>query len=66
MLKEALSGARMWEIRFGAADKSRHEYRDNAKKLVTQNESLQNAVNQVSISGSTLNSIPSVAGCIMQ
>ena len=47
VLKEALSAARLWEARFGAADKSRLEYRQNARRLITQNEKLQTAVDQV-------------------
>lgn len=34
-------------FRYQAVEKSRHEYRENAKRLVTENEALQNAVNQV-------------------
>lgn len=49
VLKEAVSNAKLWEVRFGAAAKSRHEYRENARKLITQNEVLQNAVDQVSL-----------------
>lgn len=49
MLKEAVSNAKLWEVRFGAVDKSRHEYRENARQLITQNEVLQNAVDQVSL-----------------
>ncbi len=45
--KEALSNARMWEARFAAADKGRQEYRNNAKRLITQNDKLQGAVEQV-------------------
>lgn len=48
-MKDALSNAKLWEVRFGAADKSRHEYRENARKLITQNDVLQNAVDQVSV-----------------
>lgn len=48
-MKEALNNAKMWEVRFGAADKSRHEYRENARKLIQQNEVLQTAVDQVSL-----------------
>lgn len=47
-MKEAVSNARLWEARFGAADKSRQEYRENAKKLISQNDRLQTAVDQVS------------------
>jgi len=48
VIKEAIENARLWEARFGAADKSRQEYRQNAKKLLTQNERLQKAVEEVS------------------
>lgn len=47
VLKEALSNAKLWEARFGAADKSRQEYRENAKRLIAQNDRLQTAVDQV-------------------
>lgn len=46
-MKEALSSAKLWEARFGAADKSRQDYRENARQLITHNERLQRAVDQV-------------------
>ena len=33
--------------RYEAVEKSRQEYRENSRKLVAENEVLQNAVNQV-------------------
>ena len=33
--------------RYEAVEKSRQEYRENARKLVVENEALQSAVNQV-------------------
>ncbi len=47
MMKEALQSAKLWEARHAAVEKSRLEYRENARRLVTENESLQGAVNQV-------------------
>lgn len=47
MVREAISNARLWEARFAAAEKSRHEYRENVCQLATENEKLQKAVNQV-------------------
>ena len=37
--------------RYEAVEKSRQEYRENARKLVVENETLQNAVNQVGTYG---------------
>lgn len=48
MLKEALSNAKLWEARYQAAEKSRQEYRENTRRIVLENERMQNAVNQVS------------------
>ena len=48
MLKEALSNAKLWEARYQAAEKSRQEYRENTRRIVIENERMQNAVNQVS------------------
>ncbi len=45
--KGALANAQIWEHKFHTIDKSRLEYRENAKKLVSENESLQKNVNQV-------------------
>lgn len=47
IVKEALSNARLWEARFGAADKARQEFRNNARRLIKQNDRLQGAVEQV-------------------
>ena len=47
MVKEALSNARMWEARFSATDKARQEYRNNTRKLITQNDKLHGVVEQV-------------------
>ena len=37
----------MLHCRYEAVEKSRQEYRENARKQVTENEALQSAVNQV-------------------
>ncbi len=50
MVKEALTNAKLWEARYTAVEKSRKEYRENTKKLITNNESLQSAVDQVDMS----------------
>ena len=54
-MKEALATAQIWEHKYHAIDKSRLEYRENAVKLISQNESLHKSVNQVS-GGSNNNS----------
>ena len=48
ILKEALSNARLWEMRYQAVEKSRQEYRESTRKIATENERMQNAVSQVS------------------
>jgi len=47
VVKEALASAQIWEHKYNTIDKSRLEYRENAKKLISENESLQKSVNQV-------------------
>lgn len=47
MVKEALQSAKLWEARYAAVEKSRQEYRENARRLVAENEGLHGAVNQV-------------------
>ena len=47
MVKQALESAKLWEVRYEAVEKSRQEYRENTRKLVTENEGLHNAVHQV-------------------
>ena len=54
ILREALFNARLWEAKFGAADKSRHEYRNNTRTLITQNDKLQGVVEQVRCAQSNL------------
>ena len=54
ILKEALSNARLWEMRYQAVEKSRQEYRENTRRIVAENEQMQNAVNQVSLMEDTL------------
>lgn len=48
VLKEALTSAKLWEARYNAVEKSRQEYRENTKRLVSVNDTLQSAINQVS------------------
>ena len=47
-LKQAVADARLWEMRFQAAEKSRHTYRESSHKLVQENNHLQSAISQVS------------------
>ena len=46
-MKEALTSAKLWEARYNTVETSRQEYRENAKKLVTVNDTLQSVINQV-------------------
>ncbi|XP_003389088.1 PREDICTED: basal body-orientation factor 1-like [Amphimedon queenslandica] len=46
MLKEALNSAKLWEARYEATEKSRVEYRENTQRLITENDSLQSAINK--------------------
>ena len=46
-MKDALQNAKLWEARYAAVERSRQEYRENARQLVTENEKLQGAVKQV-------------------
>ncbi|XP_070571083.1 basal body-orientation factor 1-like isoform X2 [Ptychodera flava] len=43
---QATANSRLWEARLEATEKSRLEYRENAKRLALENESLQNHVTQ--------------------
>ena len=52
--------------RYQAVEKSRHEYRENAKRLVAENEALQNAVNQVGTLHTHHNQCPSKLNCHVQ
>lgn len=47
IVKDALANAKLWEVRYAAADKSRQEYRENVLKLVSENEQLRTNVIQV-------------------
>lgn len=47
VLKQAVSDAKLWEMRFQAADKSREAYRESSCKLVQENDQLQAAISQV-------------------
>ena len=47
MVKQAVESAKLWEARYEAVEKSRQEYRENTRKLITENESLHGAVHQV-------------------
>ncbi|KAK3708366.1 hypothetical protein QZH41_014832, partial [Actinostola sp. cb2023] len=46
VLKDAVANAKLWETKLGAVEKSRTEYRDNAKKLLYENDSLQQQMSQ--------------------
>ena len=46
ILKEALATAKLWEARYTAVDHSRQQYRDQAIRLVGENETLQSAINK--------------------
>ena len=41
-------------MRYQAVEKSRQEYRENTRRIVAENEQMQNAVNQVSLMEDTL------------
>lgn len=41
VLKDAIANAKLWETKLEALEKSRQEYRDNAKRLVYENDVLQ-------------------------
>ena len=47
-MKQAIAEAKLWEMRFQAIEKSRQEYRESSRKLVAENDQLQNAISQVS------------------
>ena len=47
-LTEALAGMEIWRHKYNTVLGSRVEYRDIARKLMVNNESLQSTVNQVS------------------
>lgn len=42
-----MSDAKLWEMRFQAAEKSREAYRESSRQLVQENELLQSAISQV-------------------
>ena len=42
ILKDATANALFWESKLDSSEKVKKEYRDNAKKLLVENESLQN------------------------
>lgn len=46
VLKDAIANAKLWETKLDAVEKSRHEYRTNAKKLLYENDMLQNQMSQ--------------------
>ena len=52
-LKQAVSDAKLWEMRFQAVDKSREAYRESGRRLIKENEQLQLAVSQVFMQGYT-------------
>ncbi|KXJ08501.1 basal body-orientation factor 1 [Exaiptasia diaphana] len=46
VLKDAVANAKLWETKLDAVEKSRTEYRDNAKRLLYENDALQQQVSQ--------------------
>ena len=46
-LKQAVSDAKLWEMRFQAAEKSREAYRESGRRLMQENDLLQSAISQV-------------------
>ena len=46
-LRQAVSDAKLWEMRFQAAEKSRETYRESGRRLIQENEQLQSAISQV-------------------
>ena len=42
--KQAVATAKVWESKYIASEDSRYKYKDNAMKLVDENESLQTSV----------------------
>ena len=49
-MRQALESAKLWEARYEAVERSRQDYRENTRKLITENEGLHSAVHQVSLS----------------
>ena len=47
VLRQAVSDAKLWEVRFQAVEKSRETYRENGRRLMQENEQLQVAISQV-------------------
>ena len=46
ILKDATANALFWESKLESTEKIKKEYRDNAKKLLVENETLQNQLTQ--------------------
>ena len=46
ILKDAAANALFWESKLESSEKIKKEYRDNAKKLLVENESLQSKLVQ--------------------
>ncbi|XP_031564389.1 basal body-orientation factor 1-like [Actinia tenebrosa] len=46
VLKDATANAKLWETKLTAVEKSRTEYRENAKRLLYENDSLQQQMTQ--------------------
>jgi hypothetical protein len=45
-LRQAVSDAKLWEMRFQATEKSRETYRESGRRLIQENEQLQSAISQ--------------------
>jgi hypothetical protein len=46
-VRQAVSDAKLWEMRFQAAEQSREAYRESSRRLVQENDQLQAAISQV-------------------
>lgn len=46
-LKQTVTDAKLWEMRYQAIEKSRQTYRDTGHKLIQENNQLQAAISQV-------------------
>ncbi|XP_065070996.1 basal body-orientation factor 1-like [Rhopilema esculentum] len=47
VLKNAVANARLWEGKLYSTERAKQEYRENAKKLLYENEGLQNQMAQI-------------------
>ena len=47
VLKQAVTDAKLWELRFQATERSRESYRESGRRLLLENQQLQDAISQV-------------------